>query len=220
MGLDAGQPVEPLADLEPPIPDPPSPIPSQAFDVALEAARMSRGERVSIERRIDAADAQLEVAGAGRRPNVAVLGGYDLARPNPHHFPRADQWNDSWDAGVNVSWPLWDGGRTRAEVAQAANLALAARQRLAEFDSVLSLEVRQRMLEIDSGRAAIEAATDAVRAADEARRVVAERYRVGVASNTDLLDADFMLLQAQLERTRSLAAVRLAEARLQRALGR
>jgi outer membrane protein TolC len=42
---------------------------------------------------------------------------------------------------------------------------------------------------------------------------------VGVASNTELLDAEFALLQAQLDRTRSLAAVRLAEARLQRALG-
>jgi outer membrane protein TolC len=65
----------------------------------------------------------------------------------------------------------------------------------------------------------VEAATDGVRAADEARRVVGERYRVGVASNTELLDAEFALLQAQLDRTRSLAAVRLAEARLQRALG-
>ena len=39
-----------------------------------------------------------------------------------------------------MSWSLWDGGRTRAEVAQAAGMITAARQRLEEFDSTLSLE--------------------------------------------------------------------------------
>ena len=100
----------------------------------------------------------------------------DYARPNPRIFPRADRWDESWDVGVNVSWSLWDGGRTAADVAQAASSVEAARQRLAEFDSVLAVEVRQRALEIESGRAAVAAADDAVRAATEARRVVAERY--------------------------------------------
>ena len=85
---------------------------------------------------------------------------------------------------------------------------------------MVALEVRQRLLEIDSGRAAVAAADDAVRAATEARRVVAERYQAGVATQTEVLDADVALLQAELDRTRALAGVRLAEARLARALGR
>jgi outer membrane protein TolC len=99
-------------------------------------------------------------------------------------------------------------------------MASAARERLAEFDSVLAVEMRQRALDIESGRAAIAAADDAVRAATEARRVVAERYRAGVATQTEVLDAEFALLQSELDRTRALAGVRLAEARLARALGR
>jgi outer membrane protein TolC len=49
--------------------------------------------------------------------------------------------------------------------------------------------------------------------------VIAERYRVGVATQADVLDADLALLQAELDRTRAQANVRLAEARLARALG-
>jgi outer membrane protein TolC len=97
---------------------------------------------------------------------------------------------------------------------------IAARQRLAEFDSVVALEVRQRVLEIDSGRAAVAASADAVRAATEARRVVVERYRAGVITQTEVLDAEVALLQAELDRTRAMAGVKLAEARLNRALGR
>jgi outer membrane protein TolC len=66
----------------------------------------------------------------------------------------------------------------------------------------------------------VAAAGDAVRAASEARRVVAERYRVGVVTQTEVLDAEVALLQAELDRTRAMAGVRFAEARLARALGR
>jgi outer membrane protein TolC len=59
-----------------------------------------------------------------------------------------------------------------------------------------------------------------VRAAAEARRVVAERYRVGAGAQIEVLDAEFALLQSELDRTRALAGVRMAEARLARALGR
>jgi outer membrane protein TolC len=96
----------------------------------------------------------------------------------------------------------------------------AARPRVAELDSVLAVEIRQRVLEIDSGLAAVAAAGDGIRAATEARRVVVERYQAGVAIQSDVLDADVALLQAELDRTRALAGVRLAEARLARALGR
>jgi outer membrane protein TolC len=151
---------------------------------------------------------------------VSAIGGVDYARPNPRIFPRADRWNESWDAGIGASWSFWDGGRARAEAAQAGSAITVARQRLAEFDSVLALEVRQRLLEIDSGRAAVTASEDSIRAAAEARRVVTERYRAGVIAQTEVLDAEVALLQAELDRTRAMAGVRLAEARLARALGR
>ena len=111
-------------------------------------------------------------------------------------------------------------GRARANANLAASTAVVAEHGLAEFDSIVALEIRQRMLEIDSGRAAVVAAEDTVRAAAEARRVVNERYIVGVIAQTEVIDADLALLQAELDRTRAMAGVRLAESQLARALGR
>ena len=85
---------------------------------------------------------------------------------------------------------------------------------------MIGLEVRQRQLDLESARAQVTPAGDAVKSAVEARRVVQERFAAGVATNTDLLDAQQDQLQAELERTRALANVRLAEARLARALGK
>ena len=202
---------------------------SSALDIApaaeaqaealVEDARNRRYERAALSARASAARERATAALAGRKPSVAVIGGVDYARPNPRIFPRQDVWDESWDAGINVSWPLFDGGRANAEATEAMAAARAVTARLADFDRVLDVELRQRLNEANSSRAAIAAAEDSVRAATEARRVVGDRFAAGVATNTDLIDAQLALLQAELDRTQALAAARLADARLARTLG-
>jgi outer membrane protein TolC len=214
IGENVVQRIEPAADLELEAPA------SASLPELIANAQSTRDERRAMQLRITAAEEQVAAALGSRRPAVAIASGFDYARPNPKIFPRTDRWDESWDAGISATWALWDGGRARAEAAQARTLVDAARQRLAEFDSVVALDIRQRLLDIDSGRAALVAAEDSVRAATEARRVVGERYQVGVAIQTEVLDADVALLQAELDRTRAIASVRFAEARLTRALGK
>lgn len=178
-----------------------------------------RADREALALRAEAAGSRIEAARAENKPSVAFVAGYDYARPNPRIFPRKDVWEDSWDLGVNVTFTLWNGGRTAAQVAEARHQAEAARERLAEADSQIALDVRQRQLDLGSARSQVVTAAAAVRSATEARRVVAERFTAGVATSTDLLDAQVDQLQAELEQTRALASVKLAEARLARALG-
>ncbi len=189
------------------------------LDVLTATARRQRPERAALDTRNAAAGDRTRAARAGTQPTVAIGGGADYARPNPRIFPREDVWATSWDASVNVSWPIFDGGRARADVAEAEAGRRAAQERLEEFDAALSFELQQRASEVVSSRAAIAAAEAGIRAATEARRVVGDRFAAGVATSTDVLDAQVALLQAALDRTQALAALRLAEARLSRALG-
>lgn len=205
-------------------------VPTSPLDVRLQErqpigalvaeARRSRPERAAFERRIAAWDERGRAAAAGRKPALAIAAGIDYARPNPRIFPRADEFNESWDASANVTWSLFDGGRTRADVAQAASNGRAARQRLEEFDSVMAVEIRQRTAELNASDAAIAAADAEVLAARDARRVVGNRFAAGVATSTDVVDAQVRVLQAGLDRAQALANTRVAEARLDRALGR
>jgi outer membrane protein TolC len=182
-------------------------------------ATSERRDRRALVSRIAGTESRQDAALGGKRPTVAVAGGVDYARPNARIFPREGSWKESWDASVNVNWPLFDGGRTRAEVAEAAASRRALGARLEEFDSLLDLEIRQRVAEIQSSRAAIAAAEDAVKAATEAHRVVGERFRAGVATSTDVLSAQVAVTQALVDRMQALANSRLADARLRRALG-
>ncbi len=191
--------------------------PSAAIEML---AFKERAERQALAQRIAAAEERYSAAAAGGKPTIALSGGVDYARPNSRIFPRLDEWRESWEMSVNVSWPVWDGGRSKAEAAEAASSVTAVRERLADLDASIRTEIRQRQFDIESARAAIVAADDGVRSSLEARRVIAERFRVGVATSTDVLDAHVALLQSELERTRALANLKLAEARLDRALGR
>ena len=156
---------------------------------------------------------------AALRPQVAALAAVEPARPNSRFVPRQDKWHTSWDLGVTVSWSFWDGGRAKADRAVAEAQARAVDQRLAEFDARVSVDVQQRLDEIEAGRAAIAAAQEAVAASEEAHRVLQERYASGVATSTEVLDAQVALLEAELERTRLQATLRVTEARLRRAVG-
>ena len=134
--------------------------------------------------------------------------------PNPRIFPRAAQWEDSWDVSVNATWSLWDGGRNRAERAEAAATARAAEARCAT--SIGRSRSRSASAASKWTRAAPPSRPPPTASAPptEAYRVVGERFRAGVATNTDVLDAESDLLQAQLDQTRALANARLADARL------
>lgn len=185
----------------------------------IAAALTRRAERKSLQQRAASAAERATAAGAAARPQISIGGGYDYARPNPRIFPRTPDWRSSWDASVNVSWSLWDGGRRAADQGEARALAAALATRVDDFDRQLTFDVRARQLDVDSSRQAVAAAGDEVGAASEAERVVGERYRAGVATSTDVLEAQVARLQAELDRTRAIANLRLAEARLQRALG-
>ncbi|MBZ5555915.1 MAG: TolC family protein [Acidobacteriia bacterium] len=214
IGADPALPLEPVSTLDV------APASGGALDQLIATAREQRPERALLVKRLAAARERGVAASAGSRPTVAVGGGVDYAQPNPRIFPREEAWKSSWDASITVSWPLFDGGRTRSDVAETTATARAVQERIADFDVNIAAEIRQRLSEAESSRAAIEAAADAVRSATEARRVVGERFAAGVATSTDVLDAQVALLQAQLDRTQAFAAIRFADARLARAVGR
>jgi len=184
--------------------------------LALEA----RSERKALNLRVDGAEARRAAALTGTKPTLAVAGGIDYARPNARIFPKTRDWQESWDVGVAVNWNFFDSGRAKSAAAEAAAAATATRERIAEFDSIVSADVRQRLLDLDSTQAVVRASADAIRSAAEARRVVSDRFNAGVATSTDVLVAQVALLESELARTRALAGVRLAEARLERVLGR
>ena len=133
--------------------------------------------------------------------------------------PTAD-WKDTWDVGVGLSWSVFDGGKRSASEARARAQADAVREQLRELDRAIRLEITERVLELRTAEARLAVAERSVVSAAESRRVAADRYREGVIPSSELLDAELAQERAELTRTQAHAALRLAAAGLDRAVGR
>jgi outer membrane protein TolC len=217
VGPDAA--IEPTTPVDLPIAGAAALTAQQATALAA-AGREQRGERLSLAARQAGLMASAGAALAGTKPTVGGVAAIQPARPNDRFVPPTDQWNVSWDLGVNVTWELWDSGRARADAATATAQAEAVSHGIEQFDARLALEVRQALLDVQTSHAALAASAEAVAAATEAHRVVVERFNAGVATSTDVLDAQLALVQAELERTRLSADLRVNEARLLRSVGK
>ncbi len=192
---------------------------SQTPQALITRALESRSEREGLREKKNSVNLLGRAALGATAPQVNGIASVMPARPNPRFAPRADEWKTSWDAGIRVVWPIFDGGRAKANHAAATAQATVIDHRIEQFDALVSLEIRQRLLEIDSGKAALAASAEVVAAFAEARRVAQARFEAGVVTSTDVLDAQLALTEAEIEQVRLAVALRLSEARLLRAVG-
>jgi len=81
------------------------------------------------------------------------------------------------------------------------------------------LDVRRSYLELDEASQAVGIAEGGVLQARESLRVTRESFRSGVASNSDVLDAQTALTTAEMNRVAALARLQQAEAGLELAAG-
>lgn len=215
------EPAEPLAepgpaggartgDTEPPV----------VGDALVQEALTRRPEKAALQERIAAGEARVKAERAARRPQVTVGGGFDYANPNRRILPPAAEWQDSWDVSLNLSWSLFDGGRSTAARERAAARTDALRQQAEDLDRRIRLQVTQRQLELEASRRAVEVAVRNLEAARENSRVASERHQAGVIPSSERLDAEVLLLHAALDHTEALAQLRTARAALDRAIGR
>jgi len=133
-------------------------------------------------------------------------------------FLRDLGWNAT--AGVTLSWQIFQGGLTRAEVQEAeANVANTVAQ--------LDLLRQQIRSDVDSARLAVRAAKASISATQEALanakvrlQLAEQRYQVGVGSAIELGDAQVALTQAAAQAVQADDRLATARAQLLRALGR
>ena len=192
---------------------------SAATQALLDTALAARPEIKASDFRIKASEANLKAARAGWYPQVSLAGNYYYLRPNPRILPALDKFRSTWDIGLAVSLDVWNWGQTRSQTEQARAQLAQARDARKLLEDQAVLDVTQSRLALARARDKIKVAAQAVGQAEENLRMVRDRFRQGVALNTDVLDAEVFLLQAKTSRTEAAIDLALAQARLEKALG-
>jgi outer membrane protein TolC len=203
----AGHPEEewrPRGDLERPLPEMAGGARRSPALLALDARLMAGRE------------AELQSA-AWRRPRVEASAAWHLARPGVD--PVSNEWMDYTGAGLRVAWSIWDNrlGRLREEETRLRRRVLE--QRLKEAERVSSgglVQVRELLVAALDAQEAV-----ALREELEIRRLelVETRWRSGMATEREWLDAQDDVRHARLDRAAAAARVRRTEIRLLQAKG-
>jgi outer membrane protein TolC len=190
-----------------------------SYDLAasIVAARSRRPEILRLERLQDARQAGITVARSDYLPEVYVSGGYEGRKLQSSNSFRDTV--DGWTAGVQGSWAIFDGARTRGRVAQARAQLAQARLTLAEQTLAIEVEVRRALSSLQEAAELADAAAKVVGQAEEALRLADVRFRNGAATQLDVLQARVALTEAQLNRLEANYRHTVALATVRKAIG-
>ena len=123
-------------------------------------------------------------------------------------------------AGLNISFPIFDGFRVKSNVDLAKAQARLAELQLQQQREAVSLDVARARAELRRARAVFAARQQTSAEADEAFRLATLRFARGLSTQLEVSDAQVALLTAQSTEARATYDLFLASADLARALGR
>ncbi len=186
----------------------------QPLDVLVARAIAARPELAALERQRVAAEESLSSARGAYGPSLAGTAGATESGL------ALDGLVPNWNVGLLLTWPVFQGGLTKAAVHLAeASVETAEAQR--------SLEELQIRLDVDSARLAVRAAKATIGAADDALtnakeqlRLAEQRYATAVGSIIELFDAQVAFTTAAAQVVQARYGLAAARAQLLAALGR
>jgi outer membrane protein TolC len=129
-------------------------------------------------------------------------------------------WFSDRSLGLQVSWPVFDGFRTRSNVALARAQADVAQAQAAQAREAAAVQLAQARSDLETARAQFAATRLNVAEAEEAFRLANLRFTRGLSTQLDVSDAQFALATARSNEARATHELYLAAAGLARAQGR
>ncbi len=189
------------------------------LEKVLTSALIVRPDILSMESRVKAASAAVTSAAGGWFPQIFLTGNYYYARPNQRILPAKDEFNDTWDIGISLQFDLWNNLTAFHQTNQAKAQYEQTKDALVTLKDGITLDVTQSYLTFQQAKERIRLAELTVEQANENYRSAAEKYKSGLTTSSELLDAEVALLQSKLQLTQSLVDYELAEARLEKSIG-
>jgi outer membrane protein TolC len=184
------------------------------LEQAWAEAEQSNPDLKDMDARVRAKDENISAIRSDYLPTIYVSGGYEY-QENKYQLHQ-----DTWMvmAGVNVN--LFAGGSTSAKVGAAKSEALTLKLSREKLLDAVRLDVQSAWLDLQSSTQKVQVAQAAVAQAAENLRLQRLRYKEGVGTSTDVLDAVTLMTTAETNAWKAAFGVRRAEAALQYSMGR
>ena len=188
------------------------------YGISLESAKpygvAHRGAIVQAAMAVKAAEENVGLADAS---DIPVVKANASRRMNGAHWAGND--SKDWSVGATLSWNVWDGGQSKANVSAAKAKLEKAKEAYAQTIDTVELQVQEAYLNLKAAEQKIKSTHAAVEAGQEDFRIKTLRYRSGVGTNVDVLDAETSLATARNNYVDALYNYNLSIATLEKAMG-
>jgi outer membrane protein TolC len=215
IGLDPGAP---LVVAEPPnMMAPPGVAPALA-----DAIQRALAQRPSLKAFALTANQNRKLVSANRGdywPAVSLFGQWGRNTTDIQPFLEAPGRNSQASAGVSVTWNIFNGFSTSANVEKAQIQVALAENDFSSGQRAVANDVEKAIAQLAAARAQSRVAQQAEQTAREGLRLARTRQEVGVGNQLEVRDAELKLTQAQLNVVGSILDGRESEAALRRAQG-
>ena len=174
----------------------------------VEASLAHRADYLGMKQQEAIAAEEIRKTRAAHLPSVDLFGNYEI---------NSEDWSDTADnytLGAMVRLDLYSGGRDAARTREARAALKDIRALLREMEDGIRVQTREAFLQAKSAWGRIGAAGAAVSEAEENLRIVSDRYRNGLLTIVDLLDAEVALDQSRKNRFQALHDYKTSLARL------
>ena len=161
------------------------------------------------------AGAGIVIEESGRRPRVTLAASHTFN--SPHNWPGLER--DNLQVAIRAEYTFSDGGVTDSKIRGAREDLRRAGYNYESVRDTIILNVTRHFMTMEEAGLRIETGARAVDMAQEAYRIALVRYREGVGTNIDVLDAHAALSQSESNHTQALCDYNIAVARLVNAMG-
>jgi outer membrane protein len=204
-------------------------IPKTEFVIVPEALTeapntANRTEFLLLKKQEELLEFQKTAIKAEYYPTLSLVAGYNYIGQGPEvplFAKPADgvYWSDYSAIGLNLKVPIFTGFGTRAKVRQADVDIRSLQEDIKDTQLSLDLDYRNAKAQIENNYVTITNQKENMKLAEEIEKNTKNNYLQGLASLTDLLDAQNASLEAQNNYTRAILNYKIAEVALIKSKG-
>lgn len=188
-----------------------------SYEYYVERASLADPSVLALHKQTEIAENNVCIKQSALRPSVSLTASNTLARPVSRTM--ADMYNNAWNVGVSVSYPLSALYTDRHQLREARQNVQLMHNAEEQKQQQIRMAVQSALLRHREAISRVEALKLSVRQASENYRIMYNRYMNQLAILTDLLDADNLRLNAELQLTTARTQVAYTYYELQRAVG-
>jgi outer membrane protein len=179
---------------------------------AVAQAVQHRPDIRAAEAQLEAAEQQVAATRATRLPTVNAF-----ANTGPTGF--VNHLLNTYTYGLQLSWPVFEGGRREAETEEQIAMAKEIDVRRRDLQQQATVDVRAALLDIASTREQVDAARTRQNLAELEVQQARDRFNAGVSGNADVITASVTLNAARTGLIDALASYQAARVSLAKAEG-